>query len=240
MRLNLAIIGHGKMGRAVEQLALERGHQVGLVIDVANRNDLNASNLSNIDVALEFSTPSTARQNVEACLNCSVPVVCGTTGWNNELQNVIDQVVGGKGTFFYATNFNIAMNIFFKANQLIAKYLKSIPGYQVSIKEIHHDQKKDAPSGTAITLAQVVTAQMPRLQGWTLLPERAENKIPIEAVRTGQVPGIHTVTFDSDLDTIVLTHQAKGRRALAMGAVAAAEFIAGKKGYFTMDQLIGA
>ena len=238
MMLNIAIIGYGKMGHEIEKVAVEHGHNVKLAIDIDNQYDLNADNLNGIDVALEFTSPHTACNNVRTCLNCGVPVVCGTTGWNNDLKQVIAEVKAGKGTFFYASNFSIGMNIFFKANAAIAKYFKKVQGYGVSIKEIHHDQKKDAPSGTAITIADIISNEIDGIDGWTLLPERAEDKIPIEAVRIGKVPGVHNVTYDSEYDTILLSHQAKGRKGLALGAISAAELIAGKKGLFCMDDLL--
>lgn len=236
--LNLAIIGYGKMGHEIELIARERGHNVCLIIDADNLNDLNADNLSKVDVALEFTSPHTAYSNVLSCINNSTPIVCGTTGWNNDLVQVINEVKSGKGTFFYASNYSIGMNIFFKINAIAAEYFSKINGYGVSIKEVHHDQKKDAPSGTAIAIADIIAERIDGVEGWTLLPERNEDKIPIEAVRIGNVPGIHDVTYDSEFDSILLSHQAKGRRGLALGAVLAAEFIAGKTGFYNMDDLI--
>lgn len=236
--LNIAIIGYGKMGHEIEQIAKERGHNVCLVVDADNLNDLNADNLAKVDVALEFTSPLTAYSNVISCINSSTPVVCGTTGWNDKLAQVIDEVKAGKGTFFYASNFSIGMNVFFKINAIAAEYFSKIDGYGVEIKEVHHNQKKDAPSGTAIAIADIITKRIDGIEGWTLLPERSEDKIPIEAVRMGSIPGIHNVTYESEFDSILLSHQAKGRRGLALGAVLAAEFVAGKKGFFSMDDLL--
>ncbi len=236
--LRIAIIGYGKMGHEIETIALERGHSVVLTIDKDNPSDLSPLNLSKVDVAVEFTSPHTAKQNVEACLEAGIPVVCGTTGWNNDVAKVIDRVRTSGGTFFYASNFSVGMNVFFKLNAMASKYLAKVGGYSVDIKEIHHTQKLDAPSGTAISLANVVANENSDYNGWTLLPEQVQGKIPIEAVREGVVPGTHTVKFDSEQDQIVLSHIAKSRRGLALGAILAAEFVVGKKGVYSMDDIL--
>lgn len=236
--LRIAIIGYGKMGRAIEEVALERGHSVALRIDTPNRSELSAVGLRSVDVAIEFTSPSAARQNVEACLSAGTPVVCGTTGWNEEAAQVIERVRAGEGTLFLASNYSVGVNIFLRLSAMASRLFARIGGYGVDIQEIHHAQKLDAPSGTAMAMANAVAAENPNLNGWTLLPERGYGKIPITSIREGAVPGTHTLTFESDQDSIVLLHEAKSRRGFALGAVLAAEFIVGKKGFYTMDSLL--
>jgi len=236
--LRIAIIGYGKMGHEIESIALERGHSIVLKIDASNQFDLTESNLKKVDVAIEFTSPHTAKQNVESCLRVGTPVVCGTTGWNDEAAKIIERVKAGEGTFFFASNYSVGVNIFFKLNAMASRLLAKVGGYNVDIQEIHHTQKLDAPSGTAISIANLITAENPTLNGWTLIPDKVEGKIPIEAVREGTVPGTHIVTFESEQDQIVLSHIAKSRKGFALGAVLAAEFIAGKKGFYNMDNLL--
>ncbi|HBI81848.1 MAG TPA: 4-hydroxy-tetrahydrodipicolinate reductase [Bacteroidales bacterium] len=236
--LKIAIIGYGKMGHEVEAVALERGHSIALKIDKDNIAELTTENLKKTDVAIEFTSPGTAFQNIQACFNAGVPVVSGTTGWDSQLESMIEKARKGEGTFFYASNFSIGVNIFFKLNKYIATILNRIGMYQPTITEIHHTQKLDSPSGTAIKLANTLCSQMEAYQGWTLLPETAPNKIPIEAIRQGQVPGTHIVNFLSGQDSITLKHEAKSRRGFALGAVMAAEFVHNQKGFFSMDDLL--
>lgn len=236
--LRLAIIGHGKMGREIEAVAQERGHSIGLIVDKDNLSDLNPQLVSGIDVALEFTSPQTAFQNVQQCFALGLPVVCGTTGWHDHLPQLAERARNGEGGLFYATNFSIGIHIFLKINALASRCMANVGGYAPAIRETHHTQKLDAPSGTAITTANVIAAQNSSLNGWTLLPERADGKIPIEAIREGQVFGNHEVTYTSDCDTITVEHRAHSRRGLALGAIMAAEFMAGKRGFFGMDDLI--
>ncbi|MBQ9471404.1 MAG: 4-hydroxy-tetrahydrodipicolinate reductase [Bacteroidales bacterium] len=236
--MRIAIIGHGKMGRELEAVAIERGHQIALIVDKDNIADLNAQNARGIDVALEFTSPQTAYKNVRQCLAIGLPVVCGTTGWNDQLPELAELAQKGEGALFYASNFSVGMHIFFKINALAARCMATIGGYDVAIKETHHTQKLDAPSGTAIAMANVIAAENGAVDGWTLLPERCNGKIPIEAIREGQVFGNHEVVYASACDVITVEHKAKGRRGLALGAVMAAEFTAGKRGFFGMDDLI--
>lgn len=236
--LKIAIIGYGKMGHEIESIAIERGHSVVLKISLENLSDLSLKNLKNVDVAIEFSSPQTAKQNVETCLSAETPVVSGTTGWNNDVAEIIKRVKNGKGTFFYASNYSVGVNVFFKINALASKLLARVGGYSVGIQEIHHTQKLDAPSGTAISIANSIANENPDLIGWSLLPEQEQGKIPIEAIREGAVPGTHIVKFESEQDVIELSHIAKSRRGFALGAVLAAEFIAGKQGFYSMDDLL--
>lgn len=236
--MKIALIGYGKMGHEVEAVALSRNHQIVLTIDKDNQGDLTSDNLKKADVAIEFSTPNTVFQNVKSCLYADVPLVVGTTGWLDKLDEAKAIIKSGKGTLFFASNYSIGVNLFFRVNKLLSNYINSTKGYQPSITETHHTQKLDAPSGTAITLAQIISDSIDEINGWTLLPDKANDKVPIESIREGNVPGTHVVNYRSEQDEIILTHRAKSRRGFALGAVLAAEFIVDKKGYFTMDDLL--
>ena len=236
--MNIAIIGYGKMGHEIETIAKERGHSITLIIDQNNLHELTPENLINIDVAIEFTTPQTAFENVKKCLNAGKPVVCGTTGWIEKLEDARTLAEKGNGALFYASNFSIGVNLFFKLNSIFAKYVNGVDAYSVAMEEIHHTQKKDAPSGTAITLAQLITKEIETLNGWTLLPDFQDDKLPIKAIREGEVTGTHKVTYNSNQDEITLVHRAKDRKGFALGAVMAAEFSKGKTGFLTMDSLL--
>jgi 4-hydroxy-tetrahydrodipicolinate reductase len=236
--MKIALLGYGRMGHEIETVALTRKHEVVLKIDKDNQADLTSQNLSKVDVAIEFSTPDTAFRNIEICLNAGVPVVAGTTGWLDKLEEAKAIARSGNASLFHASNYSVGVNLFFRINKILANYINTVKGYSTSIKEIHHTQKLDAPSGTAITLAQIISDSMDELNGWTLLPQKESNKIPIEAVRVKDVPGIHSITFDSEQDEIILIHRAKNRKGFAIGAVLAAEFLIGKQGFYTMDDLL--
>jgi len=236
--MKIALFGYGKMGHEVEIAALARDHQIVLIVDKDNQNEMTHKNISKADVAIEFSTPHTAFHNIKTCLEAGVPVVAGTTGWLDQLEEAKQLAVNGRASLFYASNYSIGVNLFFRLNKILASYINSVKGYSAAIKEIHHTQKLDAPSGTAISLAQIVSDSIDELNGWTLLPKREKNKIPIEAVRVENVPGIHSITFDSEQDEIIFIHRAKNRKGFALGALLAAEFLKDKKGYFTMDDLL--
>lgn len=236
--MKIALLGYGKMGHEIELAALARNHQIVLTIDRDNQSDLTRDNIMKADVAIEFSTPLTAYQNIITCLEASVPIVVGTTGWLDKLEEAKRVALKGNSSLFYASNYSIGVNLYFRVNKVLSKYINSVKGYKPSIMEIHHTQKLDAPSGTAITLAQIVSESIDELKGWTLLPEKVENRIPVESIREGEVPGTHILTFDSEQDEIILTHRAKNRKGFALGAVLAAEFLVGKKGFFTMDDLL--
>lgn len=226
------------MGHEIEQVAIARNHEVVLIIDKDNQHDLNANKLKQADVAIEFSTPHTAFQNIKVCLEAGVPIVVGTTGWLDKLEEAKRIAATNNSAIFYASNYSVGVNLYFRLNKVMAKYINAVKGYTASIKEIHHTQKLDAPSGTAITLAQIVSDSIDELNGWTLLPERSDSKIPIESVREGTIPGTHVITFDSEQDEIIITHRIKNRKGLALGAVVAAEYLNGKKGFHSMDDLL--
>lgn len=250
--MRAAIIGYGKMGREIERILQERGHVVALVIDAHNASELDAAHLAGIDAALEFTTPTTAYANIRTCLEAGVAVVSGTTGWTERLDELKELCREKGGALFYASNYSIGVNLLFRINRQLARLAGRVGGYDVRIEEVHHAQKLDAPSGTAITLAEGIMDSMAAKTAWVdYAPgiERAANRIddPAEAgperivirsVREGTVPGTHTVTYESEDDTIELRHTIRNRRTLAQGAVVAAEFLSGKRGVYTMDDLL--
>ena len=250
--MNAAIIGYGKMGREIERLLVERGHGVGLIVDADNRGDLDAAHLRGIDVALEFTTPATAYDNIRACIDAGTPVVSGTTGWTDRLDELKTRCKERGGAFFYASNYSLGVNLLFRLNRQLAEMVGRVGGYDVRIEEVHHTQKKDAPSGTAITLAEGIIDNLSAKRSWVNYApgveqaahrvaspaEVAPDQIEIDSRREGTVPGIHTVTYESEDDILELSHTIKNRRTLALGAVIAAEFLCGKRGVFGMEDLL--
>ncbi len=232
--MNIALLGYGKMGKTIEQIALNRGHKIILKID----KDDTDYDITQADVAIDFSIPSVAYNNISHCLNNGVPVISGTTGWLDNYQNAVNLCQEKKGAFIYASNFSLGVTIFFELNKTLAKMMNSLKQYQVSLEEIHHTQKLDAPSGTAISLANDIISNNANFKNWKL-HEKAENSIPITAKRIEDVPGTHTVTYKSSIDTISIEHIAHNRQGFALGAVIAAEWLVGKKGVFTMNDVLG-
>jgi 4-hydroxy-tetrahydrodipicolinate reductase len=236
--MKITLIGYGKMGKTIEQIALQRGHQISHLIDVNNVQDLNLIKTGDTEVAIEFTQPESAFDNVKYCVENQIPIVCGTTGWL-EKRHIIEQICKDKGSaFFYASNYSIGVNIFFKINQILAKMMNHYPQYQIGIEEIHHTEKKDAPSGTAITLAEGIIEEVTRKVGWKL-SEDIENQINITALRQPNVAGTHTICYQSEIDTIEIKHTAHSRHGFALGAVLAAEWLRDKKGVFGMNDLLG-
>ena len=242
--MKVAIIGYGKMGHEIEQVLLERGHSVALIIDQDNAHDLCAEKLAGVDVAIEFTTPTTAYTNVRTCIECGTPVVSGTTGWNDRLAELQALCRERDSSMIWSSNYSLGVNITFRINRYLAELMNRFEGYDVAIEEIHHTQKKDAPSGTALTLAQEAIARLDRKSCWNCIePQKGETSqgmaesIEITSLREGAVPGTHTVTYESEDDTLEIKHTLKSRSALATGAVIAAEFICGKSGVFTMNDL---
>ena len=222
--MKLAIIGYGKMGHAIEELAQQRGHSVACTVDVGGRWPV----AGEADVAIEFSTPATAVDNIRHCWQLGLPVVCGTTGWNTQYEALKAECLAGGHTLFTASNFSIGMNIMFALNERLAELMRGRDDYQVSIAETHHIHKLDAPSGTALSLQRQIEEK----------GKRKEDDVPIESFREGEVPGTHTVVYDSDIDTLTLTHEAHSRKGLALGALLAAEWVVGKQGVFTMKDML--
>lgn len=235
--MKIALIGYGKMGKTIEQIALSRGHQVVSVVDVNNPEEFHSDKFKSADVAIEFTTPATAFDNYMKCFASGVPVVSGTTGWLDRIDAIKEKCAKEGNTFFYASNFSIGVNIFFAINKQLAKIMNNFPSYDVKMTETHHIHKLDAPSGTAITLAEGILENMDRKNRWTLETTEQPTDLPIHAIREGEVPGIHEVIYESDVDYISIKHDAKSRTGFALGAVIAAEFTAGKQGFLGMADL---
>lgn len=236
--MNLALIGYGKMGKEIEKIATSRGHKINLIIDISNPHDLTVANLQKCDVAIEFTIPDSAADNYKKCFEAGIPVVSGTTGWLGKMEEVHKNCIETNGTFFYSSNFSIGVNIFFELNRKLATLIAGYNNYNVEMTEIHHTQKLDAPSGTAISLAEDILKILPGKTEWVndKIPE--ENQLNIKSERIGEVPGIHTIRYESDVDFIEITHSSKNRRGLAFGVVLAAEYSLGRKGILTMKDLL--
>ena len=237
--MNIALIGYGKMGHAIERIAKERGHNIVLCITSANKGDMTTANLQQADVAIEFTNPEVARDNTLLCLEAGVPVVCGTTGWNAHVAQAELKAVEKGTAFLQASNFSIGVNIFFELNKLLASLMNDHPDYSASIEETHHTQKKDAPSGTAITLAEQVLENIKHLKHWSKGETTQEESFPVISHRVENVPGTHSVKYSSAIDDIEIIHTAHNRDGFALGAVLAAEFIANKQGIFKMKDVLG-
>jgi 4-hydroxy-tetrahydrodipicolinate reductase len=237
--MNIAIIGYGKMGKTIEQLASSKGHEIGLVIDHDTTSELNFQNLQKIDVAIEFSRPESAFNNIQKCLQSNVPVISGTTGWLDKMEEIKKLCNELKGAFFYASNFSVGVNVFFEINRQLAKMMNHFPDYDISMEEIHHTQKLDAPSGTAITLANSILSNIDRKNSWVNEVSKEENKLAIISKRIVEVPGTHSIYYESPIDTIEIKHTAHSRAGFALGAISAAEWIIGRKGCFGMKDLLG-
>jgi len=236
--MKIALLGYGKMGREIEKTALTRQHQIVLKIDAYNLHELTPENLSQAEVAIDFSTPGSAFSNIMKCFESGIPVVCGTTGWHDRLDEVKKLCADGGHTFFYASNFSLGVNVFFALNKFLATLMDPLTNYDISLKEVHHIHKLDAPSGTAITLANDLIARVQRKKQWELNQASDPFTLKISAFREDEVPGTHVVTYNSEVDTIEISHVARSRAGFAMGAVLAAEFLQGKKGVFTMEDLM--
>jgi 4-hydroxy-tetrahydrodipicolinate reductase len=236
--MKIALIGYGKMGKTIEQIALNRGHQIVSIVDINNPEEFQSANFKSADVAIEFTTPATAFDNYMKSFAAGVPVVSGTTGWLDRIGEIKEKCEKEGKTFFYASNFSIGVNIFFALNKYLAKIMNNFPSYTISMTETHHIHKLDAPSGTAITLAEGIIENVDRKDRWTLETAEQPTDLPIHAIREGEVPGIHEVTYESDVDYISIRHDAKSRAGFALGAVVAAEFTAGKKGFLGMDDML--
>jgi 4-hydroxy-tetrahydrodipicolinate reductase len=237
--MNIALIGYGRMGHEIEKVAVERGHVVKLIIDLDNTDDFNPENFKEIEVVIEFSSPDSAYANIIKCLEMKKPVVSGTTGWLENYEKAVEVCKKNDTSFISSTNFSLGVNILFKLNSDLAKMMEQHKEYKVLVEEIHHTKKLDAPSGTAITLTESIKKQHRDYEGWCFEENRTAHCIPVRSIREGSVPGTHIITWDSEIDTISVKHEAKNRKGLALGAVLAAEYIRFKKGVFTMNNVLG-
>lgn len=242
--MNIALIGYGKMGRIIEKIALERGHTVALIIDENNRHDIVAEDFLGIDVAIDFSAPQGALQNIYLCFEANIPMVVGTTGWYNHLPEIKEKCVAGNKTLLYGSNFSIGVNVFFHINKLLAKAMSPYKQYDVQVEEIHHTHKLDSPSGTAITIAEGILEHIRDKDEWVnnLVGEGEEvipkkNQLLIESHRIEEVPGTHTVLYSSEVDQIEFKHTAHSRAGFALGAVIAAEWLQNKEGFYAVTDM---
>lgn len=236
--MRIALIGYGKMGKTIERIAIERGHTISAIIDVHNKEDIKKLNGTVADVAIEFSQPESAFSNISHCIENNLPIVSGTTGWLAK-KPVLDEICRqNNGSFFYASNYSIGVNIFFHLNKILAGLMKKFPDYAIEMEEIHHTEKKDAPSGTAITLAEGLMSQNSTKTKWVNEPTDNTDELEIISKRIDNVPGTHTVFYNSPIDTIEIKHTAHSREGFAQGAVMAAEWTAKNRGVFGMNDLL--
>ena len=238
--MNIALLGYGKMGKLIGEIAEARGHTLVAKINLENQQLRETLDPKSIDVAIEFSQPESALDNIRWALDKGIPVISGTTGWLSHLPEIESLTRQKNGTFFYASNFSVGVNVFFKVNALLAQLMNETSGYQVALEEIHHTAKKDAPSGTAITLAEGILSHYAKLKTWNLVGEtpNTPSSLPITSKRIDPAPGTHTILYSSDIDDIQITHTAHSRQGFAQGAVQVAEWILGKKGVLSMDDFL--
>ena len=236
--MNILLLGYGKMGKEIEKVAISRGHQIAHKIDLNNVEDLHTINPTEIDVAIEFSGPEAAVANLLFCLNNNIPVVSGSTGWLDRKSEIDSICLQKKGAFFYASNYSLGVNVFFHVNRVLAKVMSRYPTYNVAIEETHHTEKKDAPSGTALSLAKDIIDHSKTKTSWVNAPAHELSQLSIVSKREPQVPGTHLVKYDSQVDTIEIKHIAHSREGFALGAVVAAEWLPGKMGVFGMEDMM--
>lgn len=237
--MRIALIGYGKMGRMIEETALQRGHAIALRIDKDNESDFTKEALAEADVAIEFTAPDSAYGNVKKCIDFGVPVISGSTGWNAKLDALKKNCLQKNGTFLHASNFSIGVTIFFELNKRLAQLMAAQPEYDVSLNEIHHTQKLDKPSGTAVTLAEGIMQHISRKKAWAIEKVDDPALLHITSERIDPAPGTHHVKYTSAVDDIEISHTAHNRKGFALGAVLAAEFICSKTGVFTMQDVLG-
>ncbi|MEO6303897.1 MAG: 4-hydroxy-tetrahydrodipicolinate reductase [Bacteroidia bacterium] len=235
--MNIALFGYGKMGKEIEAIAVKRNHTIVLKINKDNVDKITEADLKKADVIIEFSTPHTVLENIKKCINAQVPVVVGTTGWYDNFEEIKKLCTEKNGTLFHATNFSLGVNLFFKVNTYLAGLMNKYNDYEVSLEEIHHIHKLDKPSGTAITLAEQIINKIDKKTKWSLSDKNADTLF-IKDIREGEVPGTHIIKYQSEVDDIEIMHKAYNRKGFAMGAVVAAEFLNGKKGIYTMSDII--
>ncbi len=236
--MRILIVGYGKMGKVIEQIAISRGNEVPYKIDLSNTALFKTLTNKDVDVAIEFSQPESAYGNIKQCLENNIPVVSGTTGWLDKKPEIEKLCKETNGAFFYASNYSVGVNLFFHLNKILARIMNNYPQYEVSTEEIHHTQKRDAPSGTAITLAEGIINNVGRKQKWINAEAKQESELEIISKRIDPYPGTHTVMYNSKVDSIEIKHTAHSREGFAEGAVVAAEWLYGKKGVFGMDDML--
>ncbi len=237
--MKIALIGYGKMGKEIEKIAIDRKHEVVMKISSKNKNFHKDEQFKSSDVAIEFTRPEAAIDNILKCLDANIPVVCGTTGWYDKLSEVENEVTEKKGTLFYASNFSVGVNLFFALNRYLARLMNGHSEYNCRLKEWHHVHKLDKPSGTALSLASDILKENKKYSGWNLGNSDEENTLlQIESIREGEIPGTHEVYYQSAIDEILIRHTAHNRKGFATGAIIAAEWILGKKGIFTMNDFL--
>jgi len=237
--MKIALIGYGKMGKAIEEIAVQRGHEIVLKIDISNQHEFTAENLAKADVAIEFTGPHSAFDNLLKLMSWKVAVVSGSTGWLEKFDQVVDACKQNSSAFLYASNFSVGVNIFFEINKRLAALMNPHPSYDVKMTETHHTQKLDAPSGTAVTLAEQVLENISRKKHWIKYAATQPEELEITCKRIDPAPGTHSVLYTSAIDDIEIIHTAHNRTGFATGAVLAAEFIKGKKGIFSMKEVLG-
>ncbi len=235
--MNIALFGYGKMGKEIEAIALKRNHNIVLKINKDNVSTISESDLKKADVIIEFSTPHAVLENIKKCINAQVPVVVGTTGWYDKFEEIKNLCAEKNGGLFHATNFSLGVNLFFKVNTYLAELMNKYTDYDVSMEEIHHIHKLDKPSGTAITLAEQIIKKIDRKTNWSI-DSNSRETLFIKDIREGEVPGTHIIKYSSEVDDIEIMHKAHNRKGFALGAVIAAEFLNGKKGIYTMSDII--
>lgn len=242
--MKLALLGYGKMGHIIEKIAIDRGHQISLRIDALNPEDLTPENLQKADVAIDFSTPDSVLKNIDVCFEAGIPLIVGTTGWYDKLRMVENKCTAGNNTLLYASNFSVGVNVFFHINKVLANIMNRYSQYEVQVEEIHHTQKLDSPSGTAITIAEGIIDQLDRKTEWVneLVGNNVEtvvkpSQLLIESHRIEDVPGTHTVIYSSEVDEIEIKHTAHSRTGFALGAVLAAEWIKDRKGFYSVADM---
>ena len=235
--MKIGLLGYGKMGREIEAIAIQRGHNIVLKVDKNNANTFTNDELKKADAAIEFSTPHTVLGNIKRCFEVQVPVIVGTTGWYDSFKEIENECKHKNGTLFHATNFSLGVNLFFKVNTYLAELMNKYNNYEVAMEEIHHIHKLDKPSGTAISLANQIIDKVDRKIKWSITDNNPETLF-IKDVREGEVPGTHIIKYASEVDDIEIMHKPHNRKGFALGAVIAAEFVSQKKGIFTMADLI--
>lgn len=235
--MKIALIGYGKMGKEIEKIALSRGHEVVSIIDVSNQSDFDSEAFRSADVAIEFTNPNAAYGNCLRTFKAGVKLVSGSTGWLSEHEKDVKALCNSGNTLFWSSNFSLGVTIFTAINRYLARIMNQFPAYDVSMTETHHVHKLDAPSGTAITLAEDLVRLIDRKEHWVKEKASSPSDLSIHSIREGEVPGIHTIRYDSDADSITITHDAKNRKGFAFGAVLAAEFTADRQGYLSMSDL---